>query len=143
MQVNKVGIFLIALFGGLGIVFLVIPVGGQAGGIFKLMGAIWVGVAAFLVFYIRREKKKAEHNDWIFNQGLRGRATVLEASSSGTLNGMPIMGLALELEIPGHGKQSATRRETMPVFAATRMQPGTVLPIYVNPTDPSDYVLVW
>ena len=143
MQVNKVGIFLIALFGGLGLVFLLIPVGGEAGGIFKLIGAIWVGVAAFMVFYIRREKRKAEHNDWIFNQGLRGRATVMEASSRGTMNEMPIMNLVLELEIPGQGKRSARRRETMPIFAATRMQPGTVLPVYVNPSDPSDYVLVW
>ena len=143
MQVNKVGIFLIALFGGLGIVFLLIPVGGQTGGILKLMGVIWVGVAVFMVVYIRREKKKAQHNDWIFNQGVRGRATVVEASSSGTMNEMPIMSLMLELEVPGQGKQSAQRRETMPVFAATRMQPGMVLPVYVNPSDPSDYILVW
>ena len=143
MQVNKVGIFLIALFGGLGIVFLLIPVGGEAGGIFKLIGAIWLGVAVFMVFYIRREKKKAEHNDWIFNQGLRGRATVVEASSRGTLNEMPIMNLVLDVEVPGQAQERLSRRETMPVFAATRMQPGTVLPVYANPSDPSDYILVW
>ena len=143
MQVNKVGIFLIALFGGLGIVFLVIPVGGQTGGIFKLIGAIWLGVAAFMVFYIRREKKRAEHNDWIFQQGLRGRATVVEASSSGTMNEMPMMSLVLDVEVPGQGQSRVTRSETMPVFTAHRMEPGTVLPVYANPSDPSDYVLVW
>ena len=57
MQVNKVGIFLIALFGGLGIAFLVVPIPGEAGGIFKLIGAIWVGVAALMVVYLRREKR--------------------------------------------------------------------------------------
>jgi hypothetical protein len=31
----------------------------------------------------------------------------------------------------------------MPVFAATRMQPGTVLPVYVNPSDPAEDILVW
>ena len=143
MQVNKVGIFLIALFGGLGLAFLVAPIGGEAGGILKLMGAIWLGVAVFLVVYLRREKRKAEHNDWIFQQGMKGKATVVEASSSGTLNEMPIMSLVLDVEVPGQGRSRRARRETMPVFAATRMQPGTVLPVYVNPGDPSDYILVW
>ena len=143
MQVNKVGIFLMGLFGGLGIVFLVIPVSGQAGGILKLMGAIWLAVAVFLVIYMRREKKKAEHNDWIFKQGLRGRATVVEASSHGTMNEMPMMSLVLDVEVPGQGPSRRTRGETMPVFAAARMQPGTVLPVYVNPSDPADYILVW
>ena len=31
----------------------------------------------------------------------------------------------------------------MPVFTATGCSPGTVLPVYVNPADPSDYILVW
>src|SRR5215210_1022429 len=127
MQVNKVGIFLIALFGLLGIAFLVAPIAGQAGGILKLMGAIWLGVAVLLVVYLRREKKKAVHNDWIFNQGMRGRATVVEASSSGTMNEMPIMRLVLDLEVPGQEPRRANRTETMPVFTATRMQPGMVL----------------
>jgi hypothetical protein len=143
MQVNKVGIFLIALFGLLGIAFLVVPISGVAGGTFKLIGAIWLGVAALLVVYLRREKKKAEHNDWIFQQGLRGRATVVEASSNGTLNEMPIMKLVLDLEIPGHEARRANRTETMPVFTATRMQPGLVLGVFVSPSDPSDYILVW
>lgn len=143
MQVNKVGIFLMLLFGGLGVVFLVIPVSGEASAILKLMGVIWVAVAAGLVVYMRREKKKAEHNDWIFKQGMRGRATVVEASSRGTLNEMPMMRLVLELEVPGQETKRVTRGETMPVFAATRMQPGTVLPVYVNPSNPAEYILVW
>jgi len=143
MQVNKVGIFLMALFGGLGLAFLLVPVSGEAGGILKLMGAIWLGVAVFLVVFMRRQKKKAEHNDWIFRQGLRGRATVVEASSGATMNEMPIMRLVLDVEVPGQGESRRTRSETMPVFAATRMQPGTVLPVYVNPSDPADFILVW
>jgi hypothetical protein len=31
----------------------------------------------------------------------------------------------------------------MPVFVAMRMEPGIVLPVYVNPQDPDDLVLVW
>src|SRR3712207_4735920 len=111
MQINKVGYFLIALFGGLGIIFLVIPVGGEAGGILKLMGVIWVGVAIFTVVYMRREKKKAAHNDWIFQQGLKGRATVVGSSSRGTMNEMPMLSLVLDLEVPGQEKRQVTRNE--------------------------------
>ena len=143
MQVNRVGIFLMALFGGLGIAFLVVPVGGEAGGILKLLGAIWLAVAVFLVIFMRREKKKAAHNDWIFRQGMKGRATVVSASSHGTMNEMPIMSLVLDVEVPGQGRSRRSRSETMPVFAATRMQPGTVLPVYVNPSDPAEYIHVW
>ncbi len=31
----------------------------------------------------------------------------------------------------------------MPVFAAMRMDEGVVLPVYVNPRDPDDLILVW
>ncbi|HWO82564.1 MAG TPA: hypothetical protein VNM38_02095, partial [Solirubrobacterales bacterium] len=60
-----------------------------------------------------------------------------------TVNEMPRMSLRLELDVPGHGRREAKRREIMPVFAATRMEPGLVLPVYANPKDPSEFVLVW
>ncbi len=53
------------------------------------------------------------------------------------------MSLRLELEVPGQGTREVKRRESMPVFAATRMEPGLVLPVYVNPQDASEFVLVW
>ena len=31
----------------------------------------------------------------------------------------------------------------MPVFSARRMEEGLVLPVYVNPQDADDFVLVW
>jgi hypothetical protein len=147
MQLNKVGIGLIAFFGLAGAAFAIVPVlagaPGEVAGILASIGVIWVLVAGGLLWYAKHQEKKAAHDDWIFRQGLRGTATMLSAGSSAEVNEMPLMSLRLELDVPGHGTREVKRREIMPVFAASRMEPGLVLPVYVNPTDPSDFVLVW
>lgn len=147
MQLNKTGIWLIAFFGLAGAAFAVVPiligVPFEVAGILASIGVIWVLVAAGLYWYARRQQRKAAHDDWVFQQGIRGTATVLSAGSHAEVNEMPLMSLRLELEVPGHGTQEVKRREIMPVFAASRMEPGLVLPVYVNPGDPGDFVLVW
>lgn len=147
MQLNKVGISLIAFFGLAGAAFAIVPiligVPGEVAGILALLGVIWVLVAAGLLWYARRQKQKAAHDDWIFQQGVRGTATVLDASSHATVNEMPLMSLRLDLEVPGFETREMKRREIMPVFAARRMEPGLVLPVYVNPKDERDFILVW
>ncbi|HKO37491.1 MAG TPA: hypothetical protein VJU14_03895 [Solirubrobacterales bacterium] len=147
MQLNRVGIGLIAFFGLAGAAFAVVPiligVPGEVAGILASIGVIWVLVAAGLLWYARRQKQKAAHGDWIFKQGLRGTATVLHAGSHATVNEMPLMSLRLDLEVPGQGPREVKRREIMPVFAANRMQPGLTLPVHVNPDDPDDFILVW
>ena len=147
MQLNRVGIGLIAFFGLAGAAFAIVPIlagaPGEVAGILASIGVIWVLVAGGLLWYARRQERKAAHQDWVFRQGLRGTATVLAASSSAEVNEMPLMSLRLELDLPGFGRREAKRREIMPVFAASRMQPGLVLPVYVNPNDADDFVLVW
>jgi hypothetical protein len=147
MQLNKVGIGLIAFFGLGGLAIAIAPLfvslPAEAVLTMVLLGGIWALTAFGLVFYARHTQRKAAHQDWVFQQGLRGTATVLDAGSHAKVNEMPLMSLRLELEVPGEGTREVKRREVMPVFAALRMQPGLVLPVYVNPTDPGDYVLVW
>ena len=136
MQINRVGWFLLALFGVGGAVFALF-------GPTRLLGIIWVLVAVGLGVFAWREARKARHQQWVFRTGMRTQATVLEASSSGTVNEMPLMNLVLELDVPGKGARRVSRRQVMPVFCARRMQPGLVLPAYVNPADAEDFVLVW
>ena len=147
MQLNRVGIGLIAFFGLAGLAFAIVPfaigVPGQVAAIFALVGVIWVVVAGGLVLYARHARRKAAHQDWVFANGIRGTATVLDAGSNATVNEMPLMKLRLDLDIPGVGARQVGRREVMPVFAANRMAPGLVLPAYFNPEDPNDFVLVW
>ena len=147
MQLNKVGIGLIAFFGLAGAAFAIVPilvgVPGEVAGILASIGVIWVLVAGGLLWYAKRQERKAAHQDWVFRQGLRGTATVLAASSHAEVNEMPLMSLRLDLEVPGFGTREVKRREIMPVFAARRMEPGLTLPVYVNPKDDSDFILVW
>jgi hypothetical protein len=143
MQLNRTGIGLIAFFGLIGLGMVVAPLPGEAGWILKSIGIIWFLVAAGLVLFARSQNRKAAHKDWVFRNGIRGRATVLSAGSNTTVNEMPLMKLKLELDVPGQSRRQVSKREIMPVFAAMRMDEGVVLPVYVNPQDESDLILVW
>ena len=147
MQANRVGIGLIAFFGlaGLGLALIPVLVGapGEVAGILASIGVIWALVALGFIVFLRGQKRKAAHQDWVFRNGIRGRATVVEAGSHATVNEMPLMKMTLDLEVPGMERRQVTRRQVMSVFAARRLEPGLALPVYVNPEDPDDLVLVW
>lgn len=148
MAINRVGISLIVFFGLLGLAMCVGPalLGAdlETSLIVASTGAIFVLTAAGLGLYARHAKRKAAHQDWIFRSGIKGTATIVDVGNSHTtVNEMPLMKLTLELDVPGQGKREIRKRELMPVFAALRMEPGVVLPVYVNPEDPDDLVLVW
>jgi hypothetical protein len=148
MQINRTGVFLIALFGLLGLAMCVGPAlfgaNLETSLIVASTGAIFVLVAGGLAWYAHHSKAKAAHRDWIFQNGIKGSATILEVGNSHTtVNEMPLMKLRLELDIPGVGRSEVSRREVMPVFTANRMDAGLTLPAYANPEDPAEFILVW
>jgi hypothetical protein len=148
MQINRTGIWLIAFFGLLGLAMCLVPAllgaDAETSLIVGSTGAIFVLVAAGLAWYARHARAKAAHQDWIFREGIKGTATILEVGNSHTtVNEMPLMRLRLGLDVPGVGRREVTRREVMPVFTANRMEAGLVLPAYANPQDPGDFILVW
>jgi hypothetical protein len=148
MQINRTGIWLIGLFGLLGLAMCVGPpllgADAETSLIVASTGGIFVLVAAGLALYARHARAKAAHQDWVFRNGIKGSATILEVGNSHTtVNEMPLMKLRLALDVPGVGSSEVTRREVMPVFTANRMDAGLVLPAYANPEDPADFVLVW
>ncbi len=147
MQINRVGIGLLTFFGVFGALFVVVPIALGADlmvtAILALLGVIWMLTAFGLALYARRQRHKAAHQDWIFQNGLKGTATIVEAGSHATVNDMPLMSLQLDLDIPGVGTRQVKRREVMPVFTADRMRPDLVLTAYFNPQDQDDFILVW
>jgi hypothetical protein len=147
MKFNRTGYWLLALFGGLGGVMLIvgIAVGGMVGGIFAMIGGIWFLVALGLVLYNRQQGTKAEHERWLYQNGLAGTGTIVEAGSNSSVNDQPILKLVLDLEIPGQPRHRIEKKLLMSSFAAYRMQPGVVLPVHVNP-DPGkagDVLVRW
>jgi len=148
MQINRVGYFLIALFGVLGLAMCIGPplagANAETSLIIASTGGCFVLVAVGLGLYARHNVKRAAHNDWIFQNGIKGTATIVEVGNSHTtVNEMPLMKLKLDVDIPGVGRTEFTKREVMPVFTANRMEEGLVLPVYANPQAPGEFILVW
>ncbi len=147
MQINRLGVGLIAFFLAAGLALVAIPVAagapGQLSAILALIGAIWMIVALGLGLLARHQRRKAAHQDWVFANGVKGTATVVKASSHAEVNGMPLISMTLDLNLPGMAERRVKRRLVMSVFAANRVEPGLVLPVHVNPEDPDDLVLVW
>jgi hypothetical protein len=145
VKLNRTGYLLIALFSALGVVMIVIGllVGGMARGILLLNGAIWLAVVAGLYLYARQQRAKGDHDRWLFENGIAGKATVVEASSGALINDQPVMRFVLDVEVPGQRPARRTEKILMSRFAAYRMRPGVVLPVHVNPQDPEDLLVRW
>ena len=143
MKLNRAGIFLIAVFLLMGIGFLVLNFTVFATSAFFLIGVIWVAVSLGLLVYAWRGSKQAKHDEWLFKAGLKGRATIVSAKSGALVNNQPLMTFELDVEVPGQEVSRTTKRLIVSDFAGHRMQPGLVLPVYVNPGDPADFLLAW
>jgi hypothetical protein len=141
MQINRTGYLLLAFFfiGGLGFTileFTVFP--------FPIfLGPIWMLVSIGLGIYAIRQARKGRHEQWLWRNGLRGRGTLVSARSGALINEQPLMTLELELEVPGQSPRHVSRKLIISSFAAPLMRPGLVLPVYVNPGDPEDVLVVW
>ncbi len=96
-----------------------------------------------MLVYAIRSAQRGKHHEWLFQQGLRGKATIVEARSGALVNDQPVMSFVLDVDVPGQNQRQVRHREIVSNFAAHRMQPGLVLPVYVNPQDPEDFLLVW
>ena len=141
MQINRTGYLLLAFFGIGGLIFTFLdffvfpfPI---------LIGPIWLLVVLGLVIYAIRQARRGRHEQWLWRSGVRGRGTLVSASSRAEINEQPLMTLELDLEVPGQAPRRVKRRLIISDFAAHLMQPGLVLPVYVNPQDPDDILVVW
>jgi hypothetical protein len=141
MQINRTGYYLLAFFflGGLAFTileFTVLPFP-------ILIGPIWMVVSIGLGLYAIREARRGRHEQWLWRTGLRGKGTLVSARSGALINEQPRMTLELELDVPGQATRRIKRSLIVSNFAAHLMQPGLVLPVYVNPQDPEDVLIVW
>jgi hypothetical protein len=149
MRLNRLGAKLIALFivvgaamlaggilvaDGLGTFGAIVLIGMGAAYVLAAVAAIWIAVRARLT---------ARHNRWLAANGLRGKATIVSASTEMSINLQPLFELVVDLDVPGQEPRRIERRLIVGAFAARRMRPGLTLPAYVHPRDPEDVLLVW
>ncbi len=152
MLLNRLGVKLIAIFliGGLALVALGVFVFREGGLASKLTGVMVIGMGSawalgglVAVVIAVRAKLKSRHNRWLARNGIRGRGTVVAASSSLAINEAPLIELVFDLEVPGTAPRRVERKVLMAPFAVHRLERGLVLPVYVNPGDPEDLLVAW
>jgi hypothetical protein len=146
VRFNRTGYWLLALFGFGGLAFLALGfLIDDPTGAFKIIGAVWVLVVIGLVVYATQQSRRARHERWLYENGLRGSGTLVSAASNAEVNGQPLMRLVLDLDVPGQPPRRVRRTILMSDFAAYRMRPGVVLPVHVNPDPrkPGDVLVRW
>ena len=141
MQINRTGYLLLAFFFVGGLAFTVLEFTVFPFPIF--IGPIWMAVSIGLGIYAIRQARRGRHEQWLWKSGLKGRGTLVSARSGALVNEQPVMTLELDLDVPGQAPRRVKRRLIVSNFAAPLMQPGLVLPVYVNPGDPEDILVVW
>jgi hypothetical protein len=144
VRFNRTGYWLLVLFLGLGALFLVVGllVPDTSPALIPI-GAAWLLAVVGLVVYAGMQSRKAKHELWLFQNGLPGTGTLVDASSNVEVNGEPMMKLVLDLDVPGTESRRVERKVLMSKFAAHRMKPGVVLPVHLNPRDPEDLMVRW
>ena len=108
-----------------------------------LIGPIWVWSQWGSGCTRSGRRASGRHEQWLWKTGVKGKGTLVSASSGVLINDQPLMKLELDLEVPGQPPRRVTRKLIISDFAAHLMEPGLVLPVYVNPQDPDDILVVW
>jgi hypothetical protein len=145
MQVNRTGYFLFALLGLGGFAFMIagILIGGGVAPTFILLGGIWVVVTIGLIVYAIKQNRQGKHDQWLWKSGIKGKGTLVSAGGSVVINEQPLLKMVLDIEVPGMESRRIERKVIVSNFAAPLMEPGLVLPVYVNPSDAEDILIAW
>ena len=134
------GLFLVV---GLAIAILLgnVPYAGETmivmGGIFALVGAVIVVIGLVI-------GRGAASTDQILATGVSGTATISGLTQTGmTLNDQPRIKMDLLVQLPGQTPYAAQHSEFVPLILLSRLAPGAVLPVRVNPAQPQKVVVDW
>jgi putative oligomerization/nucleic acid binding protein len=111
----------------------------------KMIGAIWAGVALFLILLFAALLARARSRARLARTGTPGKATVREAEQTGTyVNYNPQMKLRLDVQTDdGMPPFEKTTRAVVPMTALGRFGLGTELPVRVDPQDRERFEILW
>jgi hypothetical protein len=117
-------------------------VGLAAAGSVLAFGAFWAALGG-LLFYIGVRYHRAWSRDRrLRGQGIRGRAFVQAYKEwSVRVDGNSKFSLVLEVEVPGRPPFVVKQSDYVPY--ATAVTTGAELPVFVDPTKPSDVMVDW
>ena len=151
MRLNSLGTGVIAIFvgGGLlltfGAVLLAehVAYGLPAAVILGVIGVGWLAAGLVAIVVAARSAVRNHHKRWLARHGIRGRATIVDAIGEMSVNEQPLFSVVFDADVPGQGTRRVERTIVVGNFAARRMEPGVVMPVYVHPRRPDDLLLVW
>ncbi len=101
MQINRTGYFLLAFFFIGGLIFTVVEFTVFPFPIF--LGPIWVITSVGLGIYALAQRRKGRHEQLLWKTGIRGKGTLISASSGAIVNEQPLMTLVLDPRDPRAG----------------------------------------
>lgn len=147
MEVRRSGYLFLALFGLTGLGLLAAPtvfaVPDEKHSGYLFWGSVLLLLGCGLLVWVLHHKRRAARHDWIFRNGIPGTATVLDDEVKGGYEDVTSLKLWLEVEVPPYEpRQVVRRREYMPDYVAMWVEPGRTIPVYANPKDPEDFILV-
>ena len=90
----------------------------------------------------RRMQAEAEKAQYLTVNGRSGTATITALRHTGTfVNENPEVELDLEVSVDGMTPYSATLRQVIAMVASPRFQPGAIVPVKVDPSEPTSLIV--
>jgi hypothetical protein len=135
------GVILLAVGGAMAVALGGIPF---AGGAMLLTGAILGGVGILLIVIGLIVGRRAAAVDQILATGIPGTAQITGLSQTGMyINYQPQIQMNLLVSLPGRPPYGATHKEVVPLILLSRLAPGAMLAVKVDPADPQKIVIDW
>jgi hypothetical protein len=109
-----------------------------------IMGAIMTVVVVGMFFLIYRVfLKPAMDYNRLLKGGLRGTGTIISISETGTrINNQPLCKIELNVEVAGQPSFTTTTKTVISYFQASQFQPGTQVPLMIDPKDHQKVMLM-
>jgi len=142
-----VGIAVVCFIGALALIVGGLVEDEVAGGTGAAMGVgafglFWAATGGLLLFLGQRGLARSNLQKRLREMGVRGTATVLEHTESNLrVDGATMFFLKMRIELPGRPSWELSRNE--PVERSSKVFQGAMLPVLVDPADPSQLMIDW
>jgi hypothetical protein len=108
------------------------------------IGQIWIVVSFVMIAGLWLLGRPAAKMEKLRRQGIRGTASILEATQTGTqINRQPMVKLKLRVSAPGVTPFEVEKREIVPLIVLGRLTSGSPVTVYVDRADHSRFALDW
>lgn len=135
------GALFLVVAAGVAVAFGGDPEAGESVAILGLVfGLAGLAMAAAGFALLRKAGRRAR----VEAAGVSGTARVMGLTQTGmTLNDQPQIGMDLEVSVLGMGTYRAEHKEFVPLLLLSRLRPGAVLAVKVNPANRTQIVIRW